>query len=99
MQQEGFNKQNNGQQQRPVVNQPETSAVQSKSKKEKHKLDAEKQVMKIILEFKKLGEIALKHKGDFSKEDTDKIFEAFRVEIAETKKNFRLEKDNLDFSL
>lgn len=69
------------------------------NKKEKHKVDAEKQVLKIILEIKKLSEIAHKHKGEFSQEDTDKIFNALRAEMGETRKSFKLEKDKLDFSL
>lgn len=101
MNQEKFGNNNNnnlsGVQKEQSVNQPQDK--KQDSRKEKHKVDAERQVKKIILDLKKLSEIALKYKGEYSDEDTEKIFNVLRVEVSETRKNFKLEKDNLDFSL
>lgn len=88
-----------------VKNQMNTQSNQvanepvKKARKEKYKIDAEKQVKKVILEIRKLAELALKHKGEFTQEETNKIFDTIRYETTESRKNFKLEKDDLDFKL
>lgn len=86
---------------KPIENNFSSSQAktQESKTKEKYKVDAEKQVLKIISGLKKLGEIAVKNKGEYSVEDTDKIFEAIRAETNDARKSFKLEKDKIEFSL